>query len=73
MRKILKFTLIFILSFFLFVAVFDYSSKWLFPQWNGSYDLGNNLYMMDWERGNKIILFKENRKNMFWGITCYTT
>ena len=66
MRKILKFTLIFILSLFLFVAVFDYSSKWLFPQWNGSYDLGNNLYMMDWERGNKIIVYCSRKT----GRTC---
>ena len=66
MRKILRFTLIFILSFFLFVAVFDYSSKWLFPQWNGSYDLGNNLYMMDWERGNKIIVYCSRKT----GRTC---
>ena len=48
------------------VALF-FSSEWLFPEWNGSYYLGNNLYMMDWERGNKIIVHCSNKS----GRTCY--
>ncbi len=67
MRKLLKYILIFILSFFLFVVALDYSSNWLFPKWNGSYDLGNNLYMMDWEKGNRIIVYCGRKK----GRTCY--
>lgn len=56
-----------ILSTIIFLVGFFFSSEWLFPEWNGSYDLGKNLYMMDWEKGNKIIVHCSNKS----GRTCY--
>lgn len=67
MRKIFKYILIAFFSFLLLIIILFFSSEWLFPEWNGSYDLGNNLYMMDWERGNRIIVYCSNKE----GRTCY--
>jgi hypothetical protein len=47
--------------------VLFFSSEWLFPEWNGSHNLGNNLYMMEWDGGGRIIVFCSNKE----GRTCY--
>ena len=65
-NTIKKFAIILATIIFLLAALF-FSSEWLFPEWNGSYYLGNNLYMMDWEGGNKIIVHCSNKS----GRTCY--
>lgn len=66
-KLFLKYLLLFILLLPILIVVADYSSKWLFPEWNGSYDLGNNLYMMAWERDNNIIVYFFKKT----GRTCY--
>lgn len=62
-RIIVFSTLIFILSF----SVFFVTSEWTFPSLWGSHSLGNNLYMLDWEKGSKIIVFCSFKR----GETCY--
>lgn len=49
-----------------FVA-FLYYSEWIFPEFNGSYNLGNGIYMMEWDGGGKIIVWGSNIR----GKTCY--
>jgi hypothetical protein len=67
MKKTIKnITIIFSTILFLTVTLF-FSSDWLFPEWNGSYYLGNNLYLIDWEKDNKIIVYCSNKR----GRTCY--
>ncbi|MEA4937929.1 MAG: hypothetical protein VB102_15020 [Paludibacter sp.] len=65
-KKIKNITIIISTILFLTVTLF-FSSDWFFPEWNGSYYLGNNLYLMDWEKGNKIIVHCKNKR----GRTCY--
>lgn len=67
MRKIFKYIFFWTGGFLVLMIILFFSSKWLFPEWNGSYDLGNNLYMMDWERGNRIIVYCSNKH----GKICY--
>jgi hypothetical protein len=67
MKKVIKITAITISIIFALLFILFFSSEWLFPEWNGSYDLGNGLYMMDWERGNRIIVHCSNKE----GRTCY--
>ena len=64
-RKLLLVVPITIIS--LFILLF-FSSEWLFPNWWGSYSLGNNLYIMDWDGGEKIIVYSTNIR----GRTCYS-
>lgn len=65
-KKIKTFGLTFITILLLLAGLLFYSD-WLFPEWNGSYNLGNNLYMMEWDGGGKIIVYCSNKK----GRTCY--
>lgn len=46
--------------------LFLYSSEWLWPEFNGSYNLGKGIYMIEWDRG-KLIVKGSNIK----GHTCY--
>jgi hypothetical protein len=66
MKKTVKFIITSIAVICALVLLF-FSSEWLFPSWNGSYNLGNNLYMMDWDNNTRIIVFCSNKK----GRTCY--
>lgn len=67
MKKLIRNIAIIFFSIFTLVIALFFSSEWLFPEWNGSYDLGNNLYVMDWEKGTKIIVHCSNKR----GKTCY--
>lgn len=42
-------------------------SEWIFPEFNGSYNLGNGIYMMEWDGGGKIIVWGSDIR----GKTCY--
>ena len=46
--------------------LFLYSSEWLWPEFNGSYNLGKGIYMIEWD-GGKLIVKGSNIK----GHTCY--
>ena len=47
--------------------LFVYSTEWLWPEFNGSYNLGNGIYMIEWDGGGKLIVKGSNIK----GNTCY--
>lgn len=57
----------FVFLFFSLLSGVFYLSEWIFPQWNGSSELGNNLYLIDWEKNGKIIVFCSSKR----GNTCY--
>lgn len=60
--------LISIIAFIAFAAIIMlFSSEWLFPEWNGSYSLGNGIYMMEWDGPGRIIVQGSN----IHGRTCY--
>jgi len=65
MRK--KAIIILVLLFFSLLTGVFCLSEWIFPQWNGSSELGNNLYLLDWEKNGKIIVYCGSKK----GNTCY--
>ena len=44
-----------------------YSTEWLWPEFNGSYNLGDGIYMIEWDGGGKRIVKGSNIK----GNTCY--
>jgi hypothetical protein len=67
MKKTIKIIVIITSMIFVLLIGLFFSSEWLFPEWNGSYNLGNNLYMMEWDGGGKIIVYCSNKK----GRTCY--
>ena len=48
-------------------ALFLFISNWWFSEFNGSYSLGKNIYMIDWDGGGKIIV----RGTSIEGNTCY--
>ena len=57
-----------IIAFIAFAAIIMlFSSEWLFPEWNGSYSLGNGIYMMEWDGPGRIIVQGSN----IHGRTCY--
>lgn len=51
----------------IFFVIFLYSTDWLWPEFNGSYDLGKNIYMIDWDGGGKVIV----KGTSISGKTCY--
>lgn len=54
-------------SVFVIIMLLIYVSDWIWPEYNGSYDLGNNIYMLEWDGGGKIIVNGTRIK----GNTCY--
>ena len=46
--------------------IFFYSTDWLWPEFNGSHNLGNNIYMIEWD-GGPIVVQGSNIR----GRTCY--
>lgn len=48
--------------FFIFITISDY----IFPKFNGSYNLGNGIYMIEWDGGRIIV----NGEQII-GNTCY--
>ncbi|MBM6994000.1 MAG: hypothetical protein I3J02_12200 [Prevotella sp.] len=49
------------------LALFLFISNWWLPELNGSYCLGKNIYMIDWDGGGRIIV----RGTSVEGNTCY--
>lgn len=65
-----KTTLVFSIGIFIVWACFTlflFVSTWWYPEFNGSYNLGKNIYMLDWDGGGRIIV----RGASFEGNTCY--
>lgn len=56
-----------IIGMLLFVIAFLYISEWVWPEFNGSYNLGNGIYMMEWDGGGRIIV----KGSYIRGRTCY--
>lgn len=64
--KILLFSLNGVTLVILCFLLFLYSSERLWPEFNGSYNLGKGIYMIEWD-GGKLIVKGSNIK----GHTCY--
>ena len=64
-KAIMFSTIVIIIVFICFLISMEISCWW-FPEFNGSYSLGNNIYMLDWDGGGKIIV----RGSSFEGNTC---
>lgn len=47
--------------------LFSYSTEWLWPEYNGSYNLGSGIYMIKWDGGSKLIV----KGSSIRGNTCY--
>ena len=65
-----KTTLIFVLglvALIICLVTFLYAAEWIWPEFNGSYNLGNNIYMLEWDGGGRIIVSGTNIS----GKTCY--
>ncbi len=56
-----------IIALFLCFMLFSFATDWIWPEFNGSYHLGKNIYMMEWDGGGKVIVIGNNIK----GRTCY--
>lgn len=54
-------------SLVIVLFLFLFASEWLWPEINGSYDLGNNIYMLECDGGGKVIVYGTNIS----GNTCY--
>lgn len=71
MKKWLRITILFFSFGIIIVSIcytfLLYLSDWWFPEFNGSYSLGNNIYMLDWDGGGRIIVRGTSTK----GNTCY--
>ena len=63
----MKFLIMTPITIILLSLLLFFTSEWLFPSWWGSHSLGHNLYMLDWDGGNKIIVYCSNPR----GRTCY--
>ena len=50
-----------------FAILFMYSCEWVWPESCGSYNLGNGIYMMEWDGGGRVIVKGTNNR----GKTCY--
>ncbi len=65
--KVVLFILSAILTTYICFLTFIYASEWFYPEFYGSYALGGDIYMMDWDGGGRIIVRGTNIK----GNTCY--
>ncbi len=63
----LKKTLIAVVLGLVTIFIVLYVTEWCYPEFNGSYSLGNNIYMLDWDGGGRIIV----RGTSIKGKTCY--
>ena len=66
-----KFALFFmvgIASIYICFTAFVYAATWLWPDFYGSYSLGNNIYMLEGDGGGKMIVNGTTIK----GNTCYS-
>ena len=49
------------------IIIFLVAAEWLWPEFNGSYSLGKNIYMIEWDGGGRVIVQGSNIR----GNTCY--
>ena len=62
------FLVIGIVAIYICFVVFVYAATWLWPDFYGSYSLGNNLYMLEGDKGRKTIVYGTSID----GNTCYS-
>lgn len=65
--KLFLFILAGILAITICFVTFMYAATWLWPESYGSYALGNNIYMLDWDGDGRIIVRGTNVE----GNVCY--
>ena len=61
----------FVVGFFIVYIcfmTFAFAATWLWPDFYGSYSLGNNIYMLEWDGGGKMIV----NGTAIEGNTCYS-
>ena len=66
-----KFAVLFmicIVVIYICFATFVYAATWLWPDFYGSYSLGNNIYMLEGDKTTKTIVYGTSIK----GKTCYS-
>ncbi len=71
LRLLGKFALVFVVGIFVMYicfAAFVYAATWLWPDFYGSYSLGNNIYMLEGDKSTKTIVYGTSIK----GKTCYS-
>ncbi len=49
------------------IIIFLFAIEWGQPEFNGSFSLGNNIYMIEWDGGGRVIVQGSNLH----GNTCY--
>lgn len=49
------------------ICLFMFATEWGWPEFNGSYFLGKNIYMIEWDGGGRVIVQGSNIR----GNTCY--
>ncbi len=65
--KIILYIIGCLLTIIICVFLFLFAAEWLWPELNGSYSLGNNIYMIEWDGGGRVIVQGTN----IHGNTCY--
>lgn len=64
--KLLLLLLGIMFSIYVLFMLFLFVSDWIWPEFNGSHDLGNNIYMLDGDGNGRIIVYCSNKE----GKTC---
>lgn len=59
--------ILYIIGCLLTVYICFTATEWFWPELNGSYSLGNGIYMLEWDGGGRIIVQGSN----IHGNTCY--
>ena len=59
--------ILYIIGCLLTVYICFTATEWFWPELNGSYSLGNGIYMLEWDGGGKIIVNGTSIE----GNTCY--
>lgn len=67
MKRIFKYIGVGFLAVIVAAYIFLEVSPWILPEMYGSYDLGNGIYMMEWDGGGRIIV----KGSTIRGRTCY--
>ena len=62
------FLVVCIVVIYICFAPFVYAATWLWPDFYGSYSLGNNIYMLEGDKTTKTIVYGTSIK----GKTCYS-
>ena len=65
--KVIVHVLGWLLAIAICLGLFLFATEWIWPEYNGSYSLGNNIYMIEWNGGGRVIVLGSN----MYGKTCY--